>query len=85
MVEKTPREVEIVKLISDLTKELTALKGEKIVLCGYCYYIDEGNREEHMKNSPHCHDMAYPCPSTFYKRGISFADDGRAIIDWELQ
>lgn len=84
MVKISDREKQIKREIVNLRNELEELRGESIVLCGYCYHIDEGNRLEHEKNSPDCYYKAYPCPLRVYKRAVSFNSDGKAIIDREL-
>lgn len=79
------REQELKKKIAESKIELEKIKGKKILLCGYCYHKDEGDRAIHMRNSPHCHDMAYPCPLKVYERGVTFDEDGRANINWDQQ
>jgi len=78
---QTERELEILKLLDELRAELHVLKGKEIMLCGYCYHMDEGkNWEEHEKNSPNCNRMAYPCRLRVYERDVTFEGNGRANI-----
>ena len=77
---QTERELEILKLLDELHAELHVLKGKQIKLCGSCYHLDEGNWEEHKKNSPGCHRTDYPCPLKVYERDVTFNGNGRANI-----
>jgi len=79
---QTERELEILKLRDELNAKLHILRGKEIMLCGSCYHLDEGNWEEHKKNSPNCHRTDYPCRLRVHERDVTFEGSGRANIKW---
>ena len=69
---------EIQKQIDALIKKRDSLRGEQIVICGYCYHLTTDNEtfDEHSKKSKWCHPNAWPCKFKGYVDEYEIDSDG---------